>query len=53
MMEEVGTQGLVGHKRRSLRLPGYDYGLPGYYFVTICTQNRLCLFGEIAAGVVY
>ena len=31
----------------SARLPGYDYGKPGWYFVTICSQNRLCYFGEI------
>ncbi|MCD6580158.1 MAG: transposase [Desulfuromusa sp.] len=35
------------HHRRSLRLKGYDYSQAGAYFVTICTQNRGCLFGEI------
>ena len=39
------------HKRRSIRLPKYDYSLPGVYFVTICTQNRKCLFGDIADGI--
>ena len=38
------------HNRRSIRLPGYDYSQPGAYFVTICTQNRACLFGEIVDG---
>ena len=38
------------HHRRSIRLQGYDYSLLGAYFVTICTQNRVCLFGEIADG---
>lgn len=33
--------------RRSIRLKGYDYAQPGAYFVTICTQNRERLFGEI------
>ncbi len=33
--------------RRSIRLPHYDYGQPGGYFVTICTHNRDPLFGEI------
>ena len=33
--------------RRSIRLRGYDYSKSGAYFVTICTQNRACLFGEI------
>ena len=35
------------HRRRSIRLKGYDYSQKGLYFVTICTQNRECLFGEI------
>jgi len=35
------------HHRRSIRLNGYDYSQTGLYFITICTQNRLCLFGEI------
>ena len=35
------------HHRRSIRLKGYDYASEGLYFVTICTQNRECLFGEI------
>jgi hypothetical protein len=38
------------HRRRSLRLEGYDYGMAGAYFVTICTQDRVCLFGDVAAG---
>lgn len=32
------------HHRRSIRLPNYDYALPGSYFVTICTYQRLNLF---------
>jgi REP element-mobilizing transposase RayT len=35
------------HQRRSIRLKGYDYSQEGLYFITICTQNKLCLFGEI------
>jgi len=31
-------------------LQGYDYSSPGAYFVTICTQNRECLFGDIVNG---
>ena len=33
--------------RKSNRLQNYDYFQAGYYFVTICTQNRKELFGEI------
>lgn len=38
------------HHRRSIRLQGYNYSLPGAYFVTMCVQNRVCLFGEIENG---
>ena len=38
------------HHRRSIRLKGYDYTQPGAYFVTIVTQHRECLFGEIVNG---
>jgi putative transposase len=37
-------------RRRSLRLKGYDYRQAGAYFVTICTQGRECLFGEVVDG---
>lgn len=33
--------------RRSIRLQGFDYSGPGAYFVTICTQGRTCLFGDV------
>ena len=32
--------------RRSIRLKGYDDSSADAYFVTICTQNRECLFGQ-------
>ncbi|MCO5950438.1 transposase [Mucilaginibacter flavidus] len=35
------------HHRKSIRLKGYDYSQNGLYFITICTYNRECLFGEI------
>ncbi len=38
------------HHRRSIRLKGYDYASPGAYFITICTYQRQCLFGEIVDG---
>lgn len=33
--------------RGSIRLKGWDYSSKGYYFVTICLQKRINLFGEI------
>ena len=38
------------HRRRSVRLGGHDYTQPGAYFVTICTHDRQCLFGDVIAG---
>ena len=32
------------HKRKPNRLKEYDYNTPAKYFVTLCTQNRQCLF---------
>ncbi len=37
-------------RRRTLRLRRYDYSRTGAYFVTICTQNRVCLFGKVTDG---
>jgi REP element-mobilizing transposase RayT len=39
------------HRRRSIRLRGYDYGRAGAYFVTLCAHDRASLFGEIVDGV--
>jgi putative transposase len=38
------------HHRRSIRLGGYDYSRSGAYFITICTHDRECIFGEIVDG---
>jgi REP element-mobilizing transposase RayT len=40
------------HHRRSIRWKGYDYAQPGAYFVTLCTHERACLFGEVVGGEV-
>jgi REP element-mobilizing transposase RayT len=37
--------------RASIRLKNYDYSQEGFYFVTICVQDKKCLFGEIVDGV--
>ncbi len=36
--------------RQSILLRGYDYSQAGAYFITVCTQGRECLFGEIIDG---
>jgi REP element-mobilizing transposase RayT len=40
------------HHRRSIRLKGYDYASPGAYFVTMCSYEKECIFGEVADGSV-
>ena len=32
-------------KRKSPRIPGFSYATPNYYFVTICTHDKACIFG--------
>ena len=33
-------------KRKSPRIPGFDYSSVNYYFVTICTHDKQCIFGN-------
>ena len=33
-------------KRKSPRISGFDYSKPNYYFVTICSHEKECIFGE-------
>ena len=32
-------------KRKSPRIPGFSCATPNYYFVTICTHDKACIFG--------
>ncbi len=38
------------HRRRSIRLKGYDYSQSGMYYITMVAQNWLCLFGHVKNG---
>jgi putative transposase len=38
------------HRRRSIRLKDYDYSQTGAYFVTVCSWNKGCVFGDIVDG---
>jgi len=40
-------------ERKTNRLRDYNYSLPGYYFITICTKNKICYFGDIENGKMY
>ena len=38
---------LLIHNRKSIRLKEYDYSQPVEYFITICTHDKKCVFGEV------
>jgi REP element-mobilizing transposase RayT len=38
------------HRRRSIRLRGYDYSQAGAYYVTVCTRGKVHLFGQVVEG---
>ena len=40
------------YRIESARKPGWDYTLPGSYFVTICTYGRKPYFGRVANATV-
>lgn len=33
-------------KRKSPRIPGYNYSTANFYFITICTSEKKCIFGN-------
>jgi len=37
-------------QRKNIRLQNYDYSQTGYYFVTICTKDRINIFGNIVVA---
>ena len=48
------SYGPIVHRRRSIRLPGYDYTQAGAYFVTFCTRHQECLLGDpILMGITH
>ena len=50
MMNTVPEKYKNKYRIKSARLPNWDYGNNGIYFITICTQNRQHFFGEIIGG---
>ena len=37
-------------ERKKLRLPEYDYSQNGFYFLTLCANEKKPLFGQICVG---
>ncbi|MSP38495.1 MAG: transposase [Deltaproteobacteria bacterium] len=44
------VDGISNRQRRSIRLPHYDYGDAGAYFITLSVNNRACIFGDVVDG---
>lgn len=38
------------YRIESARCPNWDYTSNGAYFITICTKNRQCFFGDVVGG---
>lgn len=36
--------------RKNIRFKGYDYSSSGWYFITICSFERQCIFGNIVGA---
>ena len=34
-------------KRKATRIPTYDYASRNYYFITVCTHEKKCIFGTV------
>jgi REP element-mobilizing transposase RayT len=37
-------------QRKLIRLQEFDYSMPWWYYVTICTKNMKCWFGKVKNG---
>ena len=44
---------MKSQKRKNIRLNDYDYSSNGIYFITVCTQGKRNLFGEISVGAIH
>lgn len=41
------------YRVKSTRLKDWDYASAGWYFVTICTHNKRCFFGDVVDNAMY
>lgn len=39
--------------RKTVRLHGYDYNMPGYYFITLCTRDKERILCEIVENGIF
>ena len=41
------------YERKKLRLANYNYSQTGAYFITLCTKNKQCIFGDVVGDGVH
>ena len=39
-------------RRKTIRLPNYDYSTSGAYFITVCTKDKKMLFAPTVSEIV-
>ena len=39
------------YRIETTRLRGWDYSRDGFYFVTVCVKDRICLLGDVVGGL--
>ncbi|GAB1544590.1 transposase [Scytonema sp. NUACC21] len=52
-MEPIKPKFKDKYRIESIRLPNHDYAANGWYFVTICTRDRTCFFGDVIEGKIH
>ena len=50
MKEIEQDKNIIPSGRRSIRLREYDYANPNWYYVTICTNDKRCVFSNVNYG---
>ncbi|MFC1806889.1 transposase [Candidatus Omnitrophota bacterium] len=50
MKQNIRVEETMPGNRRSIRLKDYDYTKEGAYYVTVCVNDRKCVFGDIHDG---
>ena len=51
MNDSLNLRDYMRFQRKSIRLPGYDYSRPGWYFVTVCVNGSINLLGKIENNI--
>ena len=45
--KQTGNKDIAFHQRKNYRYKDFDYSSDGFYYVTICSDKKRCLFGLV------